>query len=112
MHAVEDRCSKSLGTVADATAGGSRSAASRREAIGRSKLPLTEVSCARQVDVVQHGVIGSTHLVLEEAAAARAVELTELDLRVDEPLRVADQWIGGLDGPVDAQCVDLVVLVH
>src|SRR5882724_8439440 len=70
------------------------------------------IALAGQLDVVEHWVAGAADLVFDEAPARRAVELPELDARVDEALRVADQRIGGLDRPIEAQHVGLVVVAH
>jgi len=61
---------------------------------------------------VEHRVAGPAHLVLDQTAAGRTTELPELHRVVDEALRIADQRVGGLDGPVEAAAVQLVVLVH
>ena len=54
----------------------------------------------------------SANLIFNHPAAPRTTELPELHRVVDEALRIADQRVGGLDGPVEAAAVQLVVLVH
>ena len=46
-----------------------------------------------ELNVPEQGVVSAAHLVLEEPAALRAVELAELDARVDEALGVADERV-------------------
>src|SRR5262249_39736094 len=70
------------------------------------------VQLLRQFDVPEQRVVGSADLVLDESAAGREVELPELNGGIDEPVRVSDEGIGGVDGAVDAERVRLVVLVR
>lgn len=74
----------------------------------KSQNPVQGTSLG-QFDVAQQRVLGAADLVLDQAAARGAEKLAELDSGVDEALRVADQRVGGLDGPVDAERVRLVV---
>src|SRR5688572_12362990 len=72
------------------------------------EFPTTSAS-RKDLYVAQQRILRDRDFVLDRQAAARAAELAELRVRIDEALRVADDRVGGLDRQVVAHAALLVV---
>src|SRR6266850_1886293 len=74
------------------------------------KIALTPFSAGKDLDVLERRVVGDGDLVLDQHAAVRAAELSELRCWIDEAPRIADERVRRLDRQVVAHAVSLVVV--
>src|SRR6266850_2198318 len=74
------------------------------------KIALTPFSAGKDLDVLERRVVGDGDLVLDQHAAVRAAELSELRCWIDEAPRIAYERVRRLDRQVVAHAVSLVVV--